>query len=83
MKIKMENGGSAYARKKENCNGKVCGWTGDECSCNQGWEEKTEKRLLLEEIKKMIGTDVQDISPTGVAYNQALSDVLALLDTLK
>ena len=39
--------------EKENCNGKVCGWTGDECSCNLGYEEEDKTNPHLIKIRDM------------------------------
>lgn len=37
----------------------------------------------VENSKKMIGVDIQDISPTGLSYNNALSGILNIIQKLK
>ena len=39
-------------KHKENCGGKVCGWVGDECTCNLGYEEKESREKVKEVIEK-------------------------------
>jgi len=51
--------------KKENCGGKNCGWIGDECTCNLGYEEKEKWIKEFEKIwitpNEFVGSEKEPI----------------------